>query len=238
MVQPEVIVPVLSFRDVHGRLDLDTTRRYAQRAAKTWIDRFLVSGSTTRGDLLTVAERAALLELWCDVAEPSRVLACAWREGDVVEADKRGLATMAVMHDLADADAALAFLAELPGGTYIYSHPMYTPAVFDAALANTARQRGVLPAGGKLAKLSLEQLRAIREAARAAFALWDGSSRHIAASMQAGASGIVATPLCTLPAPFPERYVTAMQTTVDGIQTKLDQLPTRAARTEWLMTHA
>jgi dihydrodipicolinate synthase/N-acetylneuraminate lyase len=68
----EVVVPALVFRTPDNRLDLDLTRAYAERAAGTWADRFILLGSTALGDRLTPMERARILDVWCGVLERSR----------------------------------------------------------------------------------------------------------------------------------------------------------------------
>jgi len=228
----DIVVPALSFA-THGRLDRDAVRRYAERAAGTWVDVFLLSGSTTRGDLLTVADRAALLDLWLDVLPASRLMACCWVAEDVAEAEDRGMAPMAVMHDVPAPSQALDLFAALPRHAFVYSHPMYGGVVLDPTLAETAATAGVLPAGGKIAKIPVDGIAALRQATGADFRLWDGSSRHVEASIRAGASGVIATPLSMLPNPFPDRDITLLQQALTKIQGALDALPTRADRTAW-----
>jgi dihydrodipicolinate synthase/N-acetylneuraminate lyase len=234
----QVVVPTLSFRTPEGRLNLDATRRYAEQAVETWIDTFMLSGSTTRGDLLTVAERAVILDLWLNLADPSRLLASCWCPEDLGEAERRGIRPIAVMRDLQDQNEALAFLGGLPPGAYVYSHPMYTTTGLDGDLAAAARYQGTLPAGAKIAKISVEQIAALREAAGPAFSLWHGSSRHIRSSVEAGASGVVATPMTVLPTPFPTRVVEDIQATIDRIQAVLDRLLTRKERLAQLTSMA
>ncbi len=180
----EVVVPALHFHASDGRLDMDAIRRYAVRAAGTWVDRFIVSGSTTRGDLLASAQRAELLDLWLEAADASRLLACAWCADDLAYAEHRGVASLAVMQGLANRRHACGLFAELPPDAYVYSHPAYSPTVLDAALAECAREQDVLPKG---AKISIAEIRAARGVVGADFSLWDGSSRHIRASLEAGA---------------------------------------------------
>jgi len=231
------VVPALAFT-VDGRLDLPTTRRYAEHAARTWIDVFLLSGSTTRGDLLTVADRATLIDLWLEVLPAGRLMACCWEPSDVTEAGARGVPAMAVMDHVSGRAQALDFFAGLPRNAFVYSHPMFGGAVLDADLAETAHTRGVLPAGGKIAKIPVGDVSQLRKATGPRFRLWDGSSRHIEASIRAGASGVVATPLSPLPTPFPDRHPTLVQRAVTGIQAELDALPTRATRTALLTARA
>lgn len=234
----EVVVPVLHLSATNGEFDYGTTRRYAERAASTWVDRFIVSGSTTRGDLLTIGQRAEILDLWLEVAPPQRLLACCWEPGDFTQAAARGIAPMAVMRGLGDHADAVEYLRTLPQDAYIYSHPMFGRAVFDASLAAAARERGSLPRGGKLAKISHREITNVRRAAGAGFSLWDGSSRRIQESIDAGASGVVATPLCAFDLELPEREVSVVQRFVDPIQTALDALPDRAAKTSELVLRA
>jgi dihydrodipicolinate synthase/N-acetylneuraminate lyase len=231
----QIVVPALALRASDGsRLDADSTSRYAQRAAGTWADAFILSGSTTRGDLLTVDERAELLDLWSRLVPASRLVACCWCPDDLHEATRRAITPMVVMHSPRDDDEALSLLACLPRGAYVYSHPKYDSRVLDAALTATARRRGVLPAGAKLSKVTTGDITAIRCAAGSRWTLWDASARHVDASLAAGASGVVASALSHFPTPFPERSLSILQSTIDTVQAQLDRLPTREARSQWL----
>lgn len=233
-----IVVPALHLSTAGGDIDLQLTRRYAERAASTWVDRFILSGSTTRGDLLTCEQRANLLDLWLEVTTPDRLLACCWEPEDLEVAAARQIAPMGVMRGLDDPAAALEYLQSLRAGAFVYSHPMYGKAVFDSALASAAREVGVLPRGGKLAKISPDEITHVREETDAVFDLWDGSSRRIETSLRSGASGVVATPLCAFGAELPDRQPDAVQQYVDPIQDSLDQLPDRAARSRELLNRA
>ena len=145
---------------------------------------------------------------------------------------------MVVMRGLVSRQAALEFFATLPAGTYVYSHPMYTATVLDAVLAEEAAAADVLPAGGKIAKIGPPDIAALRAAAGPGFALWDGSSRRISERLEAGADGIIATPLSHLPTSFPSRGLSILQTSIDCVQAELDALPTRAERTDLLLQYA
>src|SRR5690606_2551616 len=129
-------------------------------------------------------------------------------------------------------------LRALPSGAYIYSHPMFGGAVFDAGLAGAAREQGVLPAGGKLAKISATDITKVHATAGAAFHLWDGSSRRIRSSVDAGAAGVVATPLCAFDTDLPAKDIALVQAAVDPVQRTLDALPDRASRTAELISRA
>lgn len=233
MTTPFVVVPALTPLDDNA-IRRDLLDPYAARAAASWADAYLLSGSTTRGDLLTIAQRADLIDLWLQHLPPQRLIACCWQPEDITEATGRGVAAMMVMRNLPDRPAAVDFLATVPRGTYIYSHPMYTPAVFDAGLAADAAAAGVLPAGGKIAKIGLDGVAEVRAVTGPDFALWDGSSRHMAASVHAGAVGVIATPLSPLPMPFPSADLHVLQPAVDTMQAALDALPSRAERTAML----
>jgi len=230
-VDGQIIVPALALRTPDGaRLDPEANARYAERAARTWADAFILSGSTTRGDQLTVDERAELLDLWSSLAPASRLVACCWCEEDVQEAARHAITPMIVMHSMPEAEQALSLLASLPPGAHVYSHPKYGSAVLDASLTAAARQRGVLPAGAKISKITAEDISAIRHAAGSPWTLWDASARHIHTSLAAGASGVVATPLSHIPTPFPQRALAVLQPAIDAVQQQLDDLPSRAAR--------
>ena len=91
-VDGQIVVPALALRTPDGgRLDPEANARYAQRAARTWADAFILSGSTTRGDQLTVDERTDLLDLWSSILPASRLIACCWRDEDIHEAARRAI---------------------------------------------------------------------------------------------------------------------------------------------------
>ena len=232
-----IVVPALTpISD--GHVNAAALRSYIDRAAKLWVGGFLLSGSTTRGDLLSSDERASLIDIWQESFTNDRLLACCWNSVDIEEAYARGVRPMVVLRGLVDTSAALTFLSSLPAVAFIYSHPMYTPTVFDSKLATLAAEEGVLPAGGKIAKIGLSSIAAIRTATGADFVLLDGSSRHIGESMSAGATGVIATPLSHIPNPFPSSDLFALQTAVDASQSVLDSLPDRPQRTAALLEMA
>lgn len=231
-----VAIPALTFRTPNGRIDIDTTAKYAERAASTWIDTFILSGTTTEGDTFTVAERGAVLDIWREIAAPARLLACCWESNDIDEATARGIRPMAVMRQLRDADEACRFFASLPSEAYVYSHPIHTPTLLDAQLIGRARPLGCLPAGAKISKLPSGELGAIRAIAGEDFTIWDGSCRHMRDSYDAGANGVVATPLAALPNPFPRRRHDDLRPVIDGWQADLDGVPDQQERADWLRT--
>ena len=57
-----------------------------------------------------------------------------------------------------------------------------------------------------------------------------GSSRHIEASLAAGASGVVATPLAVLPEPFPGRSTEKVQAAVKRLYPQVDRAASREDR--------
>lgn len=231
----QIVVPALALRAPDSaRLDREATARYAQRAVRTWADAFILSGSTTRGDQLTIEERAELLDLWSGLIPASRLVACCWCEEDVQEATRHAIIPMVVMHSPCDDDQALLLLASLPPDAYVYSHPKYGSTVLNASLTAAARRRGILPAGAKLSKIATDDITAIRQAAGPQWTLWDASARHIHASLAAGASGVVATPLSHVPTPFPNRSLPVLQAAIDTTQKQLDRLPSRTTRSRLL----
>ncbi|MFC9898542.1 hypothetical protein ACFVMC_33030 [Nocardia sp. NPDC127579] len=229
-----LVVPTLIPTTRDGEPDWDATRRYALLAADTWIDRFLLNGSTARGDELAADKRAQVLDLWADIVGPKRLLACCWNPEDIVQAGGRQITPMVVLAGM-DHTQSLEFLASLPADATIYSHPMFNSAGFGAELAHAAVEAGCLPAGGKLAKIRPQQIEEIHRVAPA-FRTWDGSSRHIARSVEAGADGVVATPLtASLSSCVSPRSIEQVQSLVDPIQAHLDRLPDRPARTRYLL---
>ncbi|MEV6073416.1 hypothetical protein AB0L82_43300 [Nocardia sp. NPDC052001] len=228
-----VVVPALNIPAKVG-IDMQATRRHAEQARDTWVDWFLVNGSTTRGDLLSSAERAAVLDLWVDVIGPDKLLACAWEPEDLTAAALRHVTPMAVMRGIRTDTEALAFLSGLPSGSTVYSHPMFG-LPFSPDIARGAAALGCLPAGGKLAKVKIPQIGEIRQVAPG-FALWDGSARHIRESLTAGAAGFVGTPLVSLLGKgLPPKEVGKLQFALHQEQSRLDELPGRPERSAYLL---
>jgi hypothetical protein len=207
---------------------------YAARAATTWVDAYLLSGSTTRGDLLSSDQRAQIIDLWLQHLPAERLIACCWNPADVGNAETRQVAPMVVLQGLPDQTAALKFVKALPTSVHIYSHPMYTPTTFGTSVAAAAANASSLPAGGKIAKITPQRITELRAAVGSEFRLWDGSSRHIARSVQAGATGVIATPLSHVPESFSTAEVGELQRTIDGVQASLDSRPDRQSRRAFL----
>ncbi|GAB4590361.1 hypothetical protein [Nocardia sp. IFM 10818] len=118
-----VVVPTLHLVQTDGTINVPGTRRYAEIASATWVDLFLINGSTTRGDQLSLDERTALLDIWVNAVGPERVLACAWTPDDMTAAIDRGTTPMAVVQPQGAPDRLLQFFHSLPAGATIYSHP-------------------------------------------------------------------------------------------------------------------
>lgn len=233
-MNPNIVVPVLTIRTPEGGLDRQGTARYARRAASTWVDRFILSGTTARGYSMTEQERLCVLRVWLDHTDPARVLACCWSRADVDNATAQRVTPLVVIPHLHDDDAALHFLASLPAGSFIYSHPGNSPTVFGAQLCSKARNSDCLPVGAKLSKVSHREITDVRAQAGPSFILWDGSSRDVAGSIAAGATGVVTTPLSPFTQPFPLRDLTHLQPALDEVQEHLDRLPSRDARNNHL----
>jgi dihydrodipicolinate synthase/N-acetylneuraminate lyase len=233
-VNPHIVVPALTIRTPEGSLDTQGTAQYARRAASTWVDRFILSGTTARGYSMTEQERLRVLRVWLDHTDPARVLACCWSRADVDNAATQGVTPIVVIPHLHNDYAALRFLASLPAGSFIYSHPGNSPTVFDAQLCSKARSSDCLPVGAKLSKMSHREIAAVRAQAGPSFILWDGSSQDIAGSIAAGATGVVTTPLSPITQPFPPRNLAQLQAALNEVQTHLDRLPSRDARSDHL----
>jgi hypothetical protein len=218
-------------------LDLPATRRYAEQAGRSSVDYFLLNGSTTQGSETSIELRRTVIETWAEIVGAGRIIACCWSRADVDAAARPQVIPMAVMDGLRDEDEALTFLQSLPAGATIYSHPeLFCGVPFTAGLARAAQEADCLPDGGKLAKIKPSEISAIHESA-SGFRLWDGSSRHIEQSLQAGADGIVATPLTAViagPAEFRPEATETLQAAVDPVQATLDALPDRDSRRRYL----
>lgn len=232
VAQSSIVVPTMHLVHPDGSLDLAATRRHAIAAGAGWVDHFLINGSTTAGGDLCSSERSAVLDAWLEAVPADRLLACTWSAEDIAAAADRHVRPMAVLQ-ADNRSAAEQLLRHLPGGSTIYSHPMFG-CTFDASLAAWARREGHLPHGGKLAKVSLAEIAEIRHAAPA-FATWDGSSRRIRDSVGAGAVGVVATPLAASLTSLPPRSIARVQQAIDLTQAQLDQFPERANKRRWLL---
>lgn len=227
----QLVLPTLTFRRPDGRLDTTATASYAERAAATWAHLFILSGTTTGGHHATPAERATVVDLWTDTIGTDRLTACCWTRDDIDHAQRKNVVPMVAMLNLAAQAEALDFLSGLPRPAYLFSHPEYSPGTWTPALATAAAHAGVLPAGAKVSKMPVDQLQELRASTGPEFTIWDGSARHIADSLTAGADGIVAAPLSHLPEPFPRQDIAEVQQAIDTTQAHLDTLPTRDART-------
>lgn len=230
----QLVLPALTFRHPDGQVDAAATVRYARRAADTWTHLFILSGTTTGGHHATTAERAAVVDIWAEVVGTDRITACCWTADDITAAQHRRVIPMVAMQNLDNERQALDFLTSLPRPSYVFSHPEYSRATFTPRLAAAAVTARVLPAGAKVSKIRPDRLTELRAATSTAFTLWDGTARHIAASLTAGADGIVTAPLSHLPAPFPRPQAAEVQRAVDATQSRLDELTNRDARTDAL----
>jgi dihydrodipicolinate synthase/N-acetylneuraminate lyase len=233
-----VMVPVLTLRNADGSLDHTANVAYARRARNTWLDLFLVSGTIGGGEQSTAADRRALLERWVEQVPPARLLACVWTVDDLRHATECGVRPIVVLRAHPDGRSLDAFLADLPANAFVYSHPNYSPTTFSPAVATVARQAGALPAGGKICKVNLEEVAQLRGAVGEPFQLYDGRCRHLVRSIRAGATGVVAVPLATLPDDLPKREETeALQRTIDATQERIDSIPAGQPRIA-MLTHA
>lgn len=218
--QLNIIVPVLSPRDHSNSVDEVRLREYVSRATSSWIDRFLVFGSTDQGWTLTSAARTVLLDVWLDAVPPPRLVACCWTDADEAAALDRGVQVLAT-----EAGHPSARLIDLPQSAMVYSHPTHSPLSVTPSAIRDARAVRPLMRGAKLSKVSTDELAAVHEAAGQDFILWDGTSRHLVESYQAGATGVVCAPLAPLVHPFSTRP------TLDELQVHIDHVQaTIAAR--------
>jgi dihydrodipicolinate synthase/N-acetylneuraminate lyase len=230
-----ITVPVLTLRDAHGRIAPTANAEYAARAARTWLDHFMVNGTIGGGETSTPDERRTLLEIWAQHLPASRLLACCWTPEDLAHAADVGITPIAVLQNHPDDAALLSFLATLPPGAWVYSHPKYSPVTFTHAVATHARREGCLPAGGKICKVSLDDVTQLRQATGKRFGLYDGRCRHLARSVQAGATGIIAVPLSPLPVDLPERDdIDGVQDVINRVQAIIDTLPRLRDRNDML----
>jgi dihydrodipicolinate synthase/N-acetylneuraminate lyase len=221
-----VVVPVLTLIGRDGRIDRGACAAYAQRAAESWLDGFLVSGSLGLGPTMSAASRLDSLAIWREHMPAGRLLGCAWDAAEVAEVYQLGVRPVAVLRCAEDDHAVLGQLEGLPGQAWVYSHPQYSPAVLSSGVVEKARAAGVLPAGAKVSKVGPGEVRSLRDAAGPSFALFDGRCRHVRASVAAGATGVVAVPLATLPEDLPPRDdLDGLQAVIDRGQRVVDAFP-------------
>ncbi|WP_041938779.1 MULTISPECIES: hypothetical protein [Frankia] len=234
----QLVLPALTFRTPDGAIDTAATVAYARRAAGTWAHRFILSGTTTGGHQASEADRAAVVDLWADTIGVDRLTACCWTPADITHATHAGVVPMVVLRDLANDAEALSLFAALPRPSYLFSHPEFSPTTLTPELAAAARAAGVLPAAAKVSKVPPSGIAALRTATGPDFTLWDGTARHISASLDAGADGIVTAPLSHLPDPFPATQADQLQAAIDAAQHHLDTQTGRDARTAALFVMA
>ncbi len=233
-----LVLPALTFRTPSGAIDRPATADYARRAASTWAHRIILSGTTTGGHQASEADRAAIVELWAETIGTDRLTACCWTAADITNATATGVVPMVVLRDLANDHDALNLFAGLPRPSYLFSHPDFSPTTLTPQLASAAQTTGILPAAAKVSKVPPDRIAALRTATGPYFTLWDGTARHIAESLTAGADGIVTAPLSHLPDPFPTQDVTELQTAIDTAQHHLDTHHGRDARIAALLAMA
>jgi hypothetical protein len=232
----DLIVPGLTLRLDDTHPDWPAMDQLVRQAAQaTAVDQFILSGTTTRGDLLSVLDRAKTLDIWLSELPPSRLMATCWCPRDIAKAIELGVTPLVVLRNINERSQLLAFLRDLPAGAFVYSHPLHSPCLLDPPSASAALEAGHMPAGSKLAKVSLPTIGAMREIVGEDFVLWDASSRRMSQSVLAGASGVVATPLATMASVNGTAVsVDAVQDSINSIQLRLDSLPDRKARTRFL----
>jgi hypothetical protein len=130
----KILVPVLTLRDTLGRIDAGANHAYAQKAAETWLDGFIINGTIGGGETNTPDERQQLLQIWLDHLAPARVYGCSWEPADQARIVDTPARLMALMRGLNDDTQAVRFLSGLPAGAYVYSHPRYTTRTYDPAI--------------------------------------------------------------------------------------------------------
>lgn len=218
----KIMVPALTLTNANGTVDAGATRAYAEMAHGAWYHRFILSGSIGLGFQLTTSQREQTLETWLDCVPPARLMACAWNDDDIRIAERVGVTPMAVLQGFTSDEAALDWLQALPHGAFVYSHPAYTGVTFDAVLTRAGGSLVQL-GGAKVSKVGLHDIGRMRRVLGEKFELYDGRSRHILKSIEAGATGVVVVPLNTLPSGVPPREdITRLQGWIDKAQESVD----------------
>lgn len=218
-----LLLPGLTFRDESGALDISDCERYARRADRTWVAGFIVCGSNGQGSCMTQDERITLLDLWLQNTSAERVVMCCWSATDHEVALARGVTPLLTSSLFKSVGTAYSHCL-------IYSHPNDSPVDLCSLRE--------LVNGAKVSKVDLRTLSHFRSWFGRDFELLHGSSRSCAASLAAGASGIVSSALSVVPSPFPRSDVHSTQLAADRIQSVLDSVGSKTLRTRALTTMA
>jgi len=224
MATPLIVVPPLTLWNGNGEVDCGATAAYAQLAALTWIDLFMLSGSIGEGKTSSPSARRRTLEIWAEHVPKERLFACVWSSADYPYLKELGVRPVVVLQELKDISALLKLLANIPAGSFIYSHPEYSATTFSPSVAEQAVNAGLLPSGAKISKISLADIHKMRSVVGDRFLLFDGRCRHIEASVKAGATGVVVVPFCLIPRDLPDRTeLVKLQTMIDETQALVDR---------------
>jgi dihydrodipicolinate synthase/N-acetylneuraminate lyase len=223
MATPLIMVPPLTLWNCNGEVDSGATAAYAQRAASTWFDLFMLSGSIGEGKTSTSAARRRTLEVWLEYLPKERLCTCIWSSDDYAYVQDLGVRAVVVLQGFNDSEALLELLAHIPAESFVYSHPDYSSVTLTPAIAASAVQEGVLPTGAKISKISLDDIRAMRTVVGSRFALFDGRCRNIEASIGAGATGVVVVPFCLMSNDLPDRTkISQLQQKINEVQSLID----------------
>lgn len=218
-----VILPALTLRTADGQLDTARQTAYTARARSTWADHIILNGSATGGRDDRQQLRDDVLDLWIAAGlDHRRILACCWTPSDITAAQARQLRPLIVVQD--DPHTVL---ATAPAGAYLYSNPRFGPTLEPHHLVDTHHL-----AGAKLSHATPADVTALRRAAGPDAALWDGTARHLADSLTAGATGVDVTAFAALPdiALTRPASLAALQQWADQQYARLDPLGTTGRR--------
>lgn len=232
--RPSLLIPVPALRNEDGLLDEDMTVRYASRMTTTWADRFIVSGPMGVGEQSTHEERTKQLDLWAKHVDKRRLVAACWSNADIEVALDRGVQPMIMIHANTQVELLRA-LESAPSRAIAYTNPRYSKATLNAEIIQKARAQGTLPAEVKLSKVTHNELASIHRAAGATNII-HGSSRNISASIESGASAVVAPPLAAVPPPWPRPHISDIQHAVDEVQRLLDACANHQERVQKIHT--
>lgn len=226
--EPPIVVPAPTFREPGHALDRETTVRYAGYLGSVpWTKHILVNGPMGHGEVSTPSERALVLDMWLECVPSERLIAACWDPADVRAAQARRVRPLVMLS--ADTDVQLAQqLHEAPVNAWVYANPRYSRVLLSGELATASRVAGV-----KLSKVSTEDLATMRAACPDA-TIVHGSSRNIAASLDAGADLVTAAPLAATPATSLDLDLSVIQRHVDTIQASLDKQDGHDARVRWV----
>lgn len=186
-----IVAAALTFFADSGELDLPTNEAYAHELARCGAA-VLLLGTAGEGATLTDSERLQLVRIHAD-SRPLN-LTVVLPPSSAPRVVGAASAAAGLMHspwptnDVAD---LVGFHRATGGSWMLYSHPAQTALPLTCDLAERLVHLKARPAGAKVSKETPGGIGKLRRIVGPDFLLWDGTDRHIADSVTAGADAAV-----------------------------------------------